>query len=172
MIGVTGVTPTFPLDHLVDISSALLGVTSKDICSDVSIKEEVSIQGGPDSSCILYREEPLETAPGPLLSISSETWQFLRFKNALDIPTITLRRALLDAYIAFVHPSMPVLDLPRVLDSILMSQDECRLSPLLLQAMMFAASAFVDTQALQAAGYRFRSDLRRDLFHKVKVRTA
>ncbi|PKY03897.1 hypothetical protein P168DRAFT_282596 [Aspergillus campestris IBT 28561] len=34
---------------------------------------------------------------------------------------------------------------------------------------MFAASAFVDTSTLQAAGYRFRSDLRRELFYKAKT---
>jgi hypothetical protein len=95
---------------------------------------------------------------------------YLQMKGALTLPTSALRNELLRAYVEFVHPYMPLLDLNNFLVTV-DSEDGStgKISLVLFQAVMFAGSAFVDTRHLHIAGYRTRKEARKDFFMKTRV---
>ena len=121
---------------------------------------------------------PQKPAPGelprfikPLPSkIGPDEISYLEKKGALNVPRGTLRSEMLRAYVEFVHPYMPLLDLH---DFLIMvdGRDERKgkVSLILFQAVMFAGSAFVDMEHLRAAGYTSRKDARKDFFQKTRV---
>jgi len=102
--------------------------------------------------------------------ITAEDVQYLAAKGALSLPGAALQGALLQAYVEYVHPYMPLLELHDFL-SILDARDGRRgqVSLLLFQAIMFAATAFVDTKALREAGYATRKMARKAFFQKTRV---
>ncbi|KAF2199870.1 hypothetical protein GQ43DRAFT_433009 [Delitschia confertaspora ATCC 74209] len=102
--------------------------------------------------------------------IGADEVSYLDKKGVLTVPEPALRNAMLRAYVEFVHPYMPLLDLHDFLETI-DSPDGSRgtVSLILFQAVMFAGSAFVSTDQLQAAGYVTRKDARRDFFQKTRL---
>lgn len=111
-----------------------------------------------------YFIKPLPARIGP------DEIAYLEKKGALTVPSIGLRNELLRAYIEFVHPYMPLLDL---YDFIMIVESGSgvlgRISLILFQAVMFAGSAFVDMQHLHNAGYLSRKEARKDFFQKTRV---
>lgn len=96
---------------------------------------------------------------------------YLAAKGALWIPSRDLLCALFCSYIDFVHPFLPILELSKlvlILQEGAREQDE-KISMLLLQAIMFAASAFVDEQLLVEGGFSCRRTARKELYQRVKV---
>jgi hypothetical protein len=108
--------------------------------------------------------KPLPAKIGP------EEISYLEKKGALTVPKGTLRSEMLRAYVEFVHPYMPLLDLHDFL-TVIDKQDGSngKVSLILFQAVMFAGSAFVDMQYLHSAGYSTRKDARKDFFQKTRV---
>lgn len=96
---------------------------------------------------------------------------YLEKKGALTIPQGTLRSEMLRAYIEFVHPYMPLLELHEFL-AIIDKPDGSngKVSLILFQAVMFAGSAFIDMHHLRAVGYSNRKEARKDFFQKTRVR--
>jgi hypothetical protein len=111
-----------------------------------------------------YFIKPLPPRIGP------EEVAYLEMKGVLTLPSITLRNELLRAYIEFVHPYMPLLDLYEFLLIIESGNGALgRVSLILYQAVMFAGSAFVEMQYLHSAGYSSRKQARKDFFQKTRV---
>lgn len=108
--------------------------------------------------------KPLPARIGP------EEISYLEKKGALTVPKGTLRSEMLRAYVEFVHPYMPLLDLHDFL-KIIDRQDGSngKVSLILFQAVMFAGSAFIDMQHLQSAGYATRKEARKDFFQKTRI---
>lgn len=94
---------------------------------------------------------------------------FLQNQKAFKIPPPKLLQALLIRYIEFVHPQLPLVDLHHVLQAVATGGKEGRVSLLLFQAMLLAASAYVDTQHLLEAGYSNRMALRRELAERARL---
>ncbi|KAF2272569.1 uncharacterized protein EI97DRAFT_205549 [Westerdykella ornata] len=95
---------------------------------------------------------------------------YLERKGALTVPKGTLRSELLRAYLDYVHPYMPLLDLHDFLTVIDQPDGSLgKVSLILFQAVMFAGSAFVDMHHLRAAGYGTRKEARKDFFQKTRV---
>lgn len=95
---------------------------------------------------------------------------YLDKKGALTIPKGTLRSEMLRAYIEFVHPYMPLLDLHEFLEMIDRPDgSRGKVSLILFQAVMFAGSAFIDMNHLRIAGYTTRKAARKDFFQKTRV---
>jgi len=88
------------------------------------------------------------------------------------VPSLTVQGALLRAYVEYVHPYMPLLDLHEFL-SIVDARDGSRgqTSLFLYQAVMFCATAFVSNKIVKEAGYASRKAARRAFFTKARVRT-
>ena len=113
---------------------------------------------------IPYFIKPLPPRIGP------DEIQYLAKKGALTVPSTGLRNELLRAYIEFVHPYMPVLDLCDFVKAVESSNGQLgRISLILYQAVMFAGSAFIDMQHLYNAGYNSRKHARRDFFQRTRV---
>lgn len=95
--------------------------------------------------------------------------KYLESKGALSIPDTKLRDKLLKAYVEFVHPYMPLLDLHSFVGVIDGNNRMEQISLLLFQSVMFAAVASVDLRHLKRAGYVTRRDARRDFFNKTRL---
>lgn len=118
------------------------------------------------SSCLAPFIRPLP------VKIVSEDVAYLQAKGALTLPAAPLQNALLQAYVEFVHPYMPLLDLQDFLSPINSPDGSAgQISLLLYQAVMFAATAYVDVKWLQAAGYANRKAARKSYFYKTRVCT-
>lgn len=108
--------------------------------------------------------KPLPAKIGP------EEIAYLERKGALTVPKGTLRSEMLRAYIEFVHPYMPLLDLHDFLTMVDKPDgSNGKVSLILFQAVMFAGSAFIDMQYLRTAGYATRKEARKDFFQKTRV---
>lgn len=102
--------------------------------------------------------------------ILSEDRQYLVQKQVFSLPPLPLQNALLAAYVEFVHPYMPLLelqDLLRVVND--RTGASGKLSLFLYHAVMFSATAFVDEILLKEAGYDSRRDARRAFFSRTRV---
>jgi len=108
--------------------------------------------------------KPLPAKIGP------DEISYLEKKGALTLPKTTLRNEMLRAFIEFVHPYMPLLDLHDFLTVIDQPDGSLgKVSLILFQAVMFAGSAFVGMHHLRAAGYMTRKEARKDFFQKTRV---
>jgi hypothetical protein len=102
--------------------------------------------------------------------ITPEDIRYLHAKGALSIPCLSLQNALLRAYIEFVHPYMPLMDLLGFLGVINRYDGaEGQISLFLYHAVMFSATAFVDMRHLREAGYATRKAARKAFFLKTRV---
>ncbi|KAM0492150.1 hypothetical protein ACHAP8_010147 [Fusarium lateritium] len=102
--------------------------------------------------------------------IAPEDVDYLKIKGALSVPTLPLQNALLQAYVEYVHPYMPLMDLNSFL-GVISSRDgqNGQTSLFLYQAVMFAASAFVDMRYLREGGYTTRKAARKSFFQKTRL---
>jgi hypothetical protein len=113
---------------------------------------------------IPYFIKPLPPRIGP------DEIAYLEKKGALTVPSVGLRNEMLKAYIEFVHPYMPLIDLYDFIMIIESGNGSLgRISLILFQAVMFAGSAFVDMQHLHNAGYLTRKEARKDFFQKTRL---
>ncbi|KAF2266953.1 cutinase transcription factor 1 alpha [Lojkania enalia] len=112
---------------------------------------------------------PLYIKPLPS-RIGPDEVSYLEKKGALTIPKLPLRNEMLRAYVEFVHPYMPLIDLHDFLMVIDRADGSLgKVSLILFQAVMFAGSAFVDMHHLCAAGYVTRKEARKDFFQKTRL---
>lgn len=91
--------------------------------------------------------------------------------GALQVPNRQLCGCLLAAYIDYMYPFLPALNLRAFMDG-LSGAPETRgtTSLLLFQSIMYAGAAFVDLSYLTAAGYLSRKEAMAALFLKARVR--
>lgn len=112
---------------------------------------------------------PSVKAPSPG-KVTREGLRYLQLMGALELPSPALEKQLVLAYIEHVHPDFPVLELHdflrRVSDR---SGRHGQVSLLLYQSAMFAASAFIKSEYLSAAGFPNRRALRRAIFQAAKL---
>lgn len=113
---------------------------------------------------------------------------YLHSRGALILPTEPLQIALLKAYVEFVHPNFPLLDLEEFLSIVKYgfagledekgkgvereSAGKKHISFLLFQAVMFAAVEFVGLKSLKEAGYKSKRGAKVALFARVRVRSS
>jgi hypothetical protein len=125
--------------------------------------------------CAPLAEIPLPNYIKAPDNINSDDLEYLWNEGALTIPHTFLKNALLLAYVEYVHPSLPLINLHELLATTCANitherpREDKRISLLLFQAIMFTGSAFVDQISLQMAGYSSRREARAILYQKVKV---
>ncbi|KAF2866709.1 fungal-specific transcription factor domain-containing protein [Massariosphaeria phaeospora] len=108
--------------------------------------------------------KPLPSRIGP------DEFVYLEKKGALSVPKGALRSEMLRAYVEFVHPYMPLLDLHDFLSVIDRPDGSLgKISLILFQAVMFAGCAFVDMHHLRAAGYTTRKEARKAFFQRTRI---
>jgi len=106
---------------------------------------------------------------GARLGYDAEDLKFLAARGALTTPETGLRDELIRAFVLYVHPDMPVLDLQDFFDILDQDHGPNQYSLILFQAVMFAGSAFVDMRLLEEIGFQTRRDARQAFYLKVKV---
>ena len=95
---------------------------------------------------------------------------YLFAKGALSLPNKPLRNALLRAYLEYVRPYMPLIEIHEFVQIIEGENGEYgRISLLLFQAIMFAGTTFVDKNFLDSAGFSSRKAARKAFFQKARV---
>lgn len=119
----------------------------------------------PDASAQL----PAFIRPLPA-KIAPEDVRYLFAKGALTLPGVALQNALLHAYVEYVHPYMPLMDLHDFLGVVARHDGlNGQTSLFLYQAVMFSATAFVDIKHLREAGFVSRKAARKAFFQKTRV---
>lgn len=95
---------------------------------------------------------------------------YLGSKGAFTLPPEPLQNGLLRAYVEYVHPYMPAVDIEPLLETI-QNRDGSKgqVSLLFYHAIMLAASAFVDIDLLIEAGYESRKYARKIFFERARV---
>ncbi|KAI8275564.1 Cutinase transcription factor 1 beta [Colletotrichum sp. SAR 10_98] len=117
----------------------------------------------------LHAQLPAFVKPLPA-KIAQEDVTYLHAKGALTLPALPLQNALLQAYVEYVHPYMPLLELYDFLATINAHDGlNGQISLFLYQAVMFAATAFVDMKVLREAGYPTRKAARKAFFQKTRL---
>jgi hypothetical protein len=117
----------------------------------------------------LHAQLPAFIRPLPA-KIAAEDVKYLHSKGALTLPALPLQNALLQAYVEYVHPYMPLMEVHDFVNAIDATDGLCgQISLFLYQAVMFAATAFVDMKALREAGYQSRKAARKAFFQKTRV---
>ncbi|POS71398.1 cutinase transcription factor 1 beta [Diaporthe helianthi] len=102
--------------------------------------------------------------------IGQDEVAYLQHKGALSIPEPALQNALLQAYVEYVHPYMPLLELFDFLNVIHAGHgQDGQISLLLYQAVLFAGSAFVKRSVLAKAGYPVRKVARKMFFQRARL---
>jgi hypothetical protein len=101
------------------------------------------------------------------LSLTEDDINYLRLKGALDIPPLDFLKSLLIAYVRFVYPMSPALDLSCCC-GILEGKYAC-ISILQMQAIAFASVHFVDMSDILKAGFSSRRACRKAFYNKTKV---
>ncbi|PWY88090.1 hypothetical protein BO94DRAFT_585547 [Aspergillus sclerotioniger CBS 115572] len=121
------VPSTYPLDHLRSVVESLLDPPVSRTCQS---KRD-------------YTPKPDRTFHTCLAAVTAEDYKYLVNKGALQLLPCVLRNKLLAAYVKYVHPLLPLLDLGTFLSGVIDGDDEQFESPLLYQAVMFAGSIFI-----------------------------
>jgi len=117
--------------------------------------------------------------------LGSADISYLHSRDALNLPPEPLQVEILKAYVEYVHPTMPLLDLEEFLSSVkygYQSFDGQRgrgierenalkkqISLLLFQAVMFAGVSYVPLRSLKDAGYQTREEAKRIFFSRVRL---
>lgn len=94
---------------------------------------------------------------------------YLRKKGAFDIPEPILLNELLRLYIQWVHPFLPIIDIPDFLDTTDKNDPGDQVSLMLFQAVICAAATFIEMRHLAGYPYQNRRAARKAFFDKVKV---
>ncbi|OAG43197.1 hypothetical protein AYO21_02483 [Fonsecaea monophora] len=94
---------------------------------------------------------------------------YLRRKGALTLPDPELQSDLLKNYFELVHDSLPLVDRDSFQASIRNPARHGTISLLLLQAIMFSATAWADVKLVRRAGFLTRDAMRRAYYNKTKL---
>ncbi|KIX09566.1 uncharacterized protein Z518_00646 [Rhinocladiella mackenziei CBS 650.93] len=125
-------------------------------------------QTSPSADSFRTNHESLPDFIKPLSqSLTPEDVDYLRLKGALDIPSASFLNALLDSYIQYVYPYMPTTDLSSICG--IVTGKSVSISILLLQAITFAAVAFVDADEIHRAGFNSRRSCRKAFYDKTRL---
>ena len=104
-------------------------------------------------------------------TIAADDLAYLKRKKALQIPLLDAQDALVTAYIEFVHPFMPILELQVFLGALYdVNWQGGTLSLLLYRAVLCAAVPFVDMSHLEMMGFSDRRVAHKELFQRTRVR--
>lgn len=104
--------------------------------------------------------------------LQPEDVEYLHVKGAFLIPEPELCHQLLQGYIDYIHPWLPLVDVHAFVASI---EDPSRHGPvslLLFTAVMFAGACWGDIRSVRRAGYWTRHDMRTALHRRAAVSTA
>ena len=102
--------------------------------------------------------------------LKPESLEYLHQLGRFETPKPKFRDALLQSYLEYFHPAMPVLDFGDFVHNLQAHEGQGRaISLLLFQMVMFGGSSHCDIKYLRALGFFTRKSARRAMCLKVKV---
>lgn len=103
--------------------------------------------------------------------LTADDIDYLSRKGALEVPCPEFLNALIRCYIQYVHPFMPLVDLPTLFNCTdpYPDRETPKISILLLQAVIFAGVTFVELDDIQKAGFPSRRTARKVFYERVRV---
>ncbi|KAJ9615511.1 hypothetical protein H2200_001586 [Cladophialophora chaetospira] len=102
-------------------------------------------------------------------NVDPDVLHLLHQKGALTLPQKDVVDELLRAFVCYVYPSLPVVDLDEILNAMSSGTSGNTISLLLFQAVLMAGVAFADSFVLQCIGFRSWKDAQRIFFERVKI---
>ena len=103
-------------------------------------------------------------------TISEDKYEHLLLQGAFTLPSFPLQQALLQTFFECVLPSMPIINWQTFINIVSNKEGgQGQISLLLFQAIMFSATAFVNLDHLQKAGYSSREEAHEAFFQKAHV---
>ncbi|KAF4869259.1 Cutinase transcription factor 1 beta [Colletotrichum siamense] len=164
--------------------------------TDISMMDETATQifrdaVDPDSVAVGASSQPVENAPRASSSNTSTSFstsrpfpgfieslrlcrdgyvEFLEKQGAFRLPSLSLQSALLKAFIEFVYPRMPLLNLTKLCEAIESYDGGTKdFSLLLYQAILFAGSAHVKQADLAGTEFTDKLSLRKTLYQRAEL---
>lgn len=118
--------------------------------------------------------DPSKPLPGFISELPSTLspieLDYLRRRGAFDIPSTGFLKALLNAFVLFIHPYAPVIDLVTI--NRIFEGDRGCIGILPLQCIMFAALPYVDISYIQSIGFTSRRACRKAFYDRARVSIA
>lgn len=163
-----GLRMPWTIDQLQNGTSVLDLVKVASIYGDLTATTLRSAKSEPDEKPFVV---PLPSYIKPLpQDMTKEDAINLWTKGAMLVPENGFRNKLIQSYVEHVHPSLPIVNLHSLLQSIDMgSQNIQPISLFLFQAILFTGTAFVDISDLQAAGFSTRKEARKAFYQRARV---
>lgn len=132
----------------------------------------------PGNSCPQQLEIPPSYLTCDMSRVSAEDYSYLKQKGSFSLPKRDVLEDLLECYFDYIHPTMPFIDETEFWE-IYHGRDadgqpsplshRTRISWLIFQAMLFAATTCASPELLRRAGYTSRMVARRGAFFKVRT---
>jgi hypothetical protein len=101
--------------------------------------------------------------------LAAEDLTFLEAKGALATPLPAQRKEIFQGYLYAVHPFMPMLDISTFSGALIDSEDECQISLLLFQAVMFAGLHALEPRTIRDIGFGSVKDAREAFYNRVRL---
>lgn len=158
------------LEHRVSTAKGIVSSESTDppLLEPITVSD--SLLSSPPSVLLPMPDPQLPPYITPFRdTLEPEILYLLHRRGAVSLPQGEFRESLLHAYICYVHPFLPLLDLEDFVSTIENEDGSRTVSLVLFQAVMFAASTFVDTNILEKEGFKSHKDVRETFFNKVRV---
>ncbi|KIW90287.1 uncharacterized protein Z519_08931 [Cladophialophora bantiana CBS 173.52] len=95
--------------------------------------------------------------------------EFLRQRAVFALPPQQLQRVIMDRFTEFVHPLLPILDLPTFRSVIFGEKPGQRVSLLLFHAVMFAGVGAVESDIVLRQAYMSKTTARQTFYEKAKT---
>ena len=126
-------------------------------------------KAGSVQPCSLAADLPDYVKPLPA-TIEPSDIEYLRAKGALTLPAPEMRCACLRSYVRNVQPLFPLVDSFKILSIVCgTNADSEKLSLLLLQALIFVGSTWVDVRLVRKAGFLSRKAYRKSIYRKARL---
>ncbi|KPI41815.1 Cutinase transcription factor 1 beta [Cyphellophora attinorum] len=152
---------------------------SNDTDHTESHNDSIQSSPGEDTAAVL-RSQRLEEHPHLLQyllptflkvpkRLAAEDLNYLEAKGALKTPSPAHRREIFQGYLYAVHPFMPMLDISAFSGAVFESNDECQISLLLFQAVMFAGLHALEPTTIRDLGFSSVKDAREAFYNRVRL---
>lgn len=136
--------------------------------ASLSLSQHLASSGNSTPSDLSSKPLPAFVKPLPP-KMGTEDIEYLRVKGALTLPEPDLLDACLQSYFQNVQPLFPIVDAFKIITIVKGVNTDEKLSLLLLQAMIFVGSTWVDVKSVRKLGFLSRKGFRRSINGKMRL---
>ena len=108
---------------------------------------------------------------GPSLRLAQDDIAFLKAKEAFHLPPTPVLMSVIGAFVDFVYPMLPIIDLHQDLETVISDGTAGKISLPLLYAIVLTGIAFTDEASVIEAGYDTRTAFAKAIYKRLRVRS-